>query len=349
MHYTLGIDTSGNDTVAGVVIDGIQIASEVNTSRLKRLPPTDSQFQESRHDPLQYISYVVDQALADAGISPDQISAVAVTQGPGLGSSLDIGLNYAKALSLIHNKPLIGVHHTEAHIYACKLVQPFRELHFPALAVIISSATTTFLKMTDYNRYKVIAETTDDTIGETIEKIGRVLGFQYPAGPKIEESAVRGNGIAYNFLRQLRLQNDVLSFNGIKAAVLNEITVAPVGTAGRISHPGGKRQLKSDISIHDTAASLQTSLVDILIRRLKEALHQSEAQEVLVVGGVAANHYLRQQINREVKVPVRYPPLNLCMNNGAMVAAAGYVRLQSGDAHLMNVEAKPLWPISLLF
>lgn len=348
MHYTLGIDTSGNDTVAGVVIDGVQIASEVNTSRLKRLPPTDSQFQESRHDPLQYITYVADQAISDAGISPAQLSAIAVTQGPGLGTSLDIGLNYAKAISLIHNKPMVSVHHAEAHIYACKLVQPFREIQFPALAVIISSATTSFLKMTDYNQYEVIAETADDTIGETIEKIGRVLGFRYPAGPKIEESAARGNGIAYSFLRQIRQQNDVLSFNGIKAAVLNEITVAPVGATGRMSHPGGKRQLKSDISIHDIAASLQTSLVDVLLRQLKVALRQSEANEVLVVGGVAANHYLRQQINRELKVPVRYPPLHLCMNNGAMVAAAGYARLQSGESTMQNIESRSLWPITTL-
>jgi N6-L-threonylcarbamoyladenine synthase len=346
MHYTLGLDTSGNDTVAGVVIDGVQIASDVNTSRLRRLPPTDSQFQESRHDPLQYISHVIDQALSDAGIRPEQLNAIAVTQGPGLGSSLDCGVNAAKALSLMYDKPLIGVHHTEAHIYACRLVQPFREISFPALVVLISSGATTLLKMTDYGSYELFAETTDDTIGETIEKIGRVLGFQYPAGPQIEESAARGNGIAYNFLRHLRLQDDTLSFNGIKAAVLNEITVPTLGEAGRVSHPGGKRQLRSDISIHDVAASLQTSLTDVLLRQLKKALQQNPVKEVLVVGGVAANHYLRQQINRELKVPVRYPPLHLCMNNGPMVAAVGYARLQRGQASPLEIEPVSLWPIN---
>jgi N6-L-threonylcarbamoyladenine synthase len=247
---------------------------------------------------------------------------------------------------LRYDKQLVGIHHLEAHIYACKLVQPFRELNFPALAVVISSGATTFLRMTDYGAYELIAETTDDTIGETIEKVGRVLGFRYPAGPQIEESAARGNGIAYNFLRHLRQQENTLSFNGIKAAVLSEVTVAPVGTTVRVSHPGGKRQLRSDISIHDVAASLQSSLVEVLLRQLKAILEQNKVNEVLVVGGVAANHYLRQQINREIKLPVRYPPLHLCMNNGAMVAIAGYDRLQRRQVTSLDIEPLPLWPIA---
>jgi N6-L-threonylcarbamoyladenine synthase len=348
MHYTLGIDTSGNDTVAGVVIDGFQIASEVNTSRLKHLPPVDSQFQELRHDPIQYLSLVVDQALGDAGIRPEQLNAVAVTQGPGLSGSLDAGLNFAKAISLLHDKPLVGVHHLEAHIYACRLVQPFKEIVFPALAIVVSGAATSFVRMLDYGSYETLAETTDDTFGEVMEKLGRVLGFRYPAGPSIEESAARGNGIAYNFLRQLRQQEHSLSFNGIKAAALQEITVPTIGDANRVNHPGGKRQLRSDISIHDVAASLQSSLVEVLLRQVKVILQQGQFHEILVVGGVAANHYLRQQVNRELQLPVRYPPLHLCMNNGAMVAAAGYARLRQEQSPALDLEARPLWPISAI-
>lgn len=347
MRYILGIDTSSSDTLAGVVIDGKTIVSDVNTARLKQQTKTrPSQFQEFSHDHLAHISYVVEQAVLDAGITYDRLDAIAVTQGPGLTSTLEIGLNFAKGLALSIEKPLIGVNHNEGHIYALHLAQPFREIEFPVLALIVSGTATEILLMSDYGQYQRLGGTMDDTIGETIEKVGKILGFAYPAGPLIEQSANLGNGSAFAFARSIRGDDPNLSFNTLKLAVLNEITVASAApNPGRKSGTNPKRQLRADISVNDVAASFQTAMFELLTKRTAQIAQKHSAREILVVGGVATNQHLRQIMSHQISLPVRFPPLHLCVNNGAMIAAAGFAALERDDSASINLTTSPLWSL----
>jgi N6-L-threonylcarbamoyladenine synthase len=347
MRYTLGIDTSSGDTLAGVVIDGKTVASDVNTLRLSDIPARKmSEFQDIHHDHLGHISAVVEQAVLDAGITYDRLDAICVTRGPGLGSALEVGINFAKGLALSTGKPLIGIHHLEGHIYALRLAQPFREIDFPALTLIVSGADTEYVLMSDYGQYEHLGGTVDDTVGETIEKIGKVLGFAYPAGPLIEQAAHLGNAAAYNFPRSVRGDEASLSFNQLKLAVLNEITVAPAGTPARKPATGIKRQLRSDISVNDAAASLQNAICEVLTKKTVQLAAKTGAREILVVGGVAANQHLRQTLSKASNLPVRFPPLHLCVNNGAMIAAAGFAYLEAGITAPFDLDALTLWPLA---
>jgi len=350
MHYTLGIDTSSGDTLAGVVIDGKTIASDINTARLKNLSKTKpNQFQEFSHDHLAHIGAVVEQAVLDAGISYDQLDAICVTRGPGLGSTLEVGMNFAKGLALGIDKPLIGVHHLEGHIYSLRLAQPFREIAFPALVLVASGAATEFILMGDYGQYEHIGGTMDDTAGETIEKIGKVLGFAYPAGPLLEQAANVGNAAAFNFPRTARGDDPTISFNGLKLAVLSEITVSSTysgGSPSRKQAAGVKRQLRTDVSINDVSASLQLALCEILAKRTVQTAQKLGVREILVVGGVAANQQLRQTMNKQSSLPLRFPPLHLCANNGAMIAAVGHVYLETGQHDTLEIGPLTLWPLA---
>jgi N6-L-threonylcarbamoyladenine synthase len=349
MRYTLGIDTSSGDTLAGVVIDGKTIASEINTARLKNSSKAKpDQFQDFSHDHLAYIGAVVEQAVLDAGISYDQLDAVCVTRGPGLASTLEVGLNFAKGLALGIDKPLIGVHHLEGHVYSLLLAQPFKEITFPALILIASGAATELILMRDYGQYEHIGGTVDDTAGETIEKIGKVLGFAYPAGPLIEQAANVGNAAAFNFPKTVRGDDPTISFNGLKLAVLSEITVSSTNTANSVTRKpaaGAKRQLRSDVSINDVSASLQNAICEILAKRTTQTAQKLGVREILVVGGVAANQQLRQTMNKQSSMPIRFPPVHLSANNGAMIAAAGYAYLETGQQDTLEIGAITLWPL----
>jgi N6-L-threonylcarbamoyladenine synthase len=346
MRYTLGIDTSSSDTLAGVVIDGRTMAANVDTARLNSTTKSkNTQFQDFNHDHLMYMSKVVEQAVLDAGIAYEQLDAVCVTRGPGLVNTLEVGLNFAKGLAMSIGKPLIGIHHLEGHIYSLKLAQPFQEITFPALAVIVSGSATEYILMKNYSEYEQVGGTVDDTAGETIEKIGRVLGFTYPAGPLIEQAANLGNATAFNFPRSVRGDVTSLSFNTLKLGVLNEITVGTGSNTSKAA-PSTKRQLKADISINDVAASLQAAICEILVKKTVQTAQKLDVREILVTGGVAANQQLRQSLSKQSSLPVRFPPLHLSINSGAMIAAAGYAYLNDDKHDSLQIEAIPLWPLS---
>ncbi len=347
MRYTLGIDTTSTETLASVVIDGRTVASDVNPLRLKISPQTKtSEFQEFSYDHLTYISKVVEQAVLDAGITYDQIDAVCVTRGPGLGSALEVGVNFAKGLAMSIEKPLFGIHHLEGHIYSLRFAQPFQEITFPALALIVSGGATEFILMRGYGDYERIGGTVDDTAGETIEKVGKILGFTYPAGPLMEQAAQVGNAAAYNFPKNVRGDESSLSFNTLKLAVLNEITVGTVSNPAQKQPPGTKRQLRADISINDVAASLQTAICEILAKKTTQTAQKFNVREIVVVGGMAANQQLRQMLTKQSALPIRFPPVHLCTNNGAMIAATGYARLDTGHTDSLDMDALTLWPLS---
>jgi N6-L-threonylcarbamoyladenine synthase len=286
--------------------------------------------------------------MGDAGISFNQLDVVAVTRGPGLVGSLLVGINYAKCLALTLGKPLLGINHLEGHIYSLWLTQPFRDVLFPVLVLIVSGGHTELLLMKDHGVYKRLGGTLDDAAGEAFDKVGRLLDLPFPGGPHIERVARNGNVKAFDFPRAMRGENYDFSFSGLKTAVMREVTVHS-SAAARRGHARGEEkraQLRSDISINDVAASFQEAVSEILVEKTAQAALEFGVTEIFMAGGVSANQLLRQKMRKDTELPVRYPPLNLCTDNGAMIAAAAYYRYELGLRSDLAFDVQPMWPLN---
>jgi N6-L-threonylcarbamoyladenine synthase len=352
MTHILGIETSCDETAAAVVIDGRTIAANVVASQIDLHARYGGVFPEmASRAHVESISAVVDQAMEDAGITYDKLDAIAVTRGPGLVGSLLVGVNYAKGLSLAAGVPLLGINHLEGHVYSLWLTQPFREVVFPVLVLIVSGGHTELLLMTEHNHYTLLGRTLDDAAGEAFDKVGRLLNLPFPGGPNIEQAALVGNASAFNFPRAKRDETYDFSFSGLKTAVIREVTVPPSAEARKQRGGDKKGQLKSDVSINDVAASFQEALAEILVEKTARAAKEHNVTEIFIAGGVSANQRLRQLMRKETDLLVRYPPLNLCTDNAAMIAAAAYYRydaaLRTGTAQTdpaMDVLA--MWPLT---
>lgn len=348
MTNILGIETSCDETAAAVVIDGRTIASNVVASQIDLHAEYGGVFPElASRAHAESISAVVGQAVRDAGIGYAQLDAVAVTRGPGLVGSLMVGINYAKGLALSTGKPLLGINHLEGHVYSLWLTQPFREPTFPVLVLIVSGGHSELLLMTAHGVYHRLGGTLDDAAGEAFDKVGRILGLPYPGGPNIERIAQTGNAVAYDFPRaMLKEPGFDFSFSGLKTAVMREVTVQPSSAARRERGAEKRSQLRSDVSVADVAASFQSALVDVLVEKVARAAKEYDVTEILLAGGVSANTYLRKHMRDRTDLPVRYPPLNLCTDNGAMIAAAGYYRLEAGLETQIDFDVIPMWHLS---
>lgn len=347
--YILGIETSCDETAAAVVIDGKTIASNVIASQIDLHAKYGGVFPElASRAHVEAIGPVVEQAMEDAGIGYEQVDAIAVTRGPGLVGSLLVGINFAKGLALGTDKPLLGINHLEGHVYSLWLTQPFREVTFPVLVLIVSGGHTELLLMSGHGQYERLGGTLDDAAGEAFDKIGRVLGLPFPGGPNIERAAQMGNAAAYKFPRAKRDETYDFSFSGLKTAVLREATVPPSAEAraSRKRPAEHTPHLRSDISVNDVAASFQEALVEILVEKTARAAKTHNVTEVFIAGGVSANQRLRQTMRKETDLPVRYPPLNLCTDNAAMIAAAGFFRSNAGLRHGLDLDVLPMWPLT---
>ncbi|NWF70482.1 MAG: tRNA (adenosine(37)-N6)-threonylcarbamoyltransferase complex transferase subunit TsaD [Chloroflexi bacterium] len=346
--YILGIETSCDETAAAVVIDGKTIASNIVASQIDLHAQYGGVFPEmASRAHVEAISPVVEEALRDAGIGYEHVDAIAVTRGPGLVGSLLVGVNYAKGLALATGKPLLGINHLEGHVYSLWLTQPFREILFPVVVLIVSGGHSELLLMTGHGQYQRLGGTLDDAAGEAFDKVGRILGLPFPGGPNIERAASLGNARAYNFPRAKRDDSYDFSFSGLKTAVLRESTV-PSSAAARRGERGTDRtpKLRTDISVNDVAASFQSALVEILVEKATRAAKAYQATEVLMAGGVSANSLLRQMMRSASELPVRYPPLNLCTDNAAMIAAAGYFRYNAGLRDDLSLDVAAMWPLT---
>ena len=348
MTYILGIESSCDETAAAVVIDGKTIASNIVASQIDLHAQFGGVFPEiASRAHVEAIGYVVDQAIADAGITINKIDAIAVTRGPGLVGSLLVGINYAKGLALAADKPLLGINHLEGHVYSLWLTEPQRDVQFPVLVLIVSGGHTAVLLMTDHGKYERLGGTLDDAAGEAFDKVGRMLGLPFPGGPNIERAALQGNSAAFDFPRAKTDSNYDFSFSGLKTAVLRETTVPPSAGAREGKRSADKQPiLRSDISVKDVAASFQKALVGTLVDKTVRAAKAYGATEILMAGGVSANHALREMMKAQSNLPVRYPPLNLCTDNAAMIAAAGYYRYQTGLCDDWDMDVKPMWALS---
>lgn len=347
--YILGIESSCDETAAAVVIDGKTIASNIVASQIDLHAEHGGVFPElASRAHVEAISSVVDQAMRDSGINYDKLDAIAVTQGPGLVGSLLVGINYAKGLALMTGKPLLGINHLEGHVYSLWLTQPFREVIFPVLVLIVSGGHTELVLMKEHGVYERLGGTIDDAAGEAFDKVGRLLELPFPGGPNIESAAQLGNATAYDFPRAKRDESYDFSFSGLKTAVMREATVQPTSEQRNKRQRGAEKRamLRNDVSINDIAASFQAAVVDVLVEKTARAAEEHKVTEILMAGGVSANQTLRAKLRRETELPVRYPPLNLCTDNAAMIAAAAYYRYQMGLRSSLDFDVVPMWHLS---
>lgn len=262
------------------------------------------------------------KAVKDANININSVDAIACTYGPGLVGALLVGVSYAKALSYALNKPLIGINHIKGHIAANYIT--YKELEPPFLCMMMSGGNTQIILVEDYNKFEVLGKTKDDAIGEAFDKVARVIGLGYPGGPKIDKLAKEGQPIID--LPKTHFDNLDFSFSGIKTAVIN------------LQHKD------PNIDKANLAASFEETVSNILVTHAKEAVKVTGIEKIVLAGGVSANTYIRKKFNelsKEEKLKIYYPELNLCTDNGAMIAAAGYYEFLEGNKSNLELNAIP--------
>jgi N6-L-threonylcarbamoyladenine synthase len=319
----LGIETSCDETAAAIVQDGDEILSNVVASQVdihSRYGGIVPEVASRQH--LITILPVLDGAMAGAKNWAD-IDAVAVTIGPGLAGSLLVGVNVAKAIALAHSLPLIGVNHLEAHIYANWLGKNKPE--FPCLCLIVSGGHSDLVLMRDHGQFQKLGRTRDDAAGEAFDKAARILGLDYPGGPAIEKAAV-GSPPSFALPRAWLRGSDDFSFSGLKTATLHLVQENDFSERARVN---------------EAAASFQQAVVDVLTTKTIQAAERLRVKQILVCGGVASNKALRDCFTNSSTVPVLIPPMDLCTDNAAMVAACGCFHYRLGKVDGYDVDVVP--------
>lgn len=324
----LGIETSCDETAASIVKNGNTILSNVVASQIESHKRFGGVVPEiaSRHH-VEQMTIVLEETIRQAEIGWDEIAAIAVTEGPGLVGALLVGVNAAKALAFAKSKPLVGVHHIAGHIYANRFQDEFE---FPLLALIVSGGHTELVLMKEHGHYELIGETRDDAAGEAYDKVARMLKLPYPGGPEIDRLAQAGEA-TIDFPRAwLEDGSYDFSFSGLKSAVINKIHNA--------------KQRGEALKDEDIAASFQASVVDVLTAKTLRAAKAFKVKQVIVAGGVAANKGLRKELTTQFEkeeIPLLIPPLNLCTDNAAMIAAAGTIAYEQGKRSGLDLNANP--------
>ena len=341
----LGIDTSCDETAAAVVTDGKEVLSNVVASQIKTHQEYGGVVPElASRKHIEAINYVVSKSLEEADVTFKDLEAIAVTNRPGLIGALLVGVAAAKSLAYCHNLPLLGINHIEGHIYANFMVHD--ALTFPHICLTVSGGHTLLVEVHEGWRYKVLGGTQDDAAGEVYDKVAKYLGLGFPGGKIIDDLAQNGNPSAVKFPRPMRNTDDYqFSFSGIKTSV--RYFVEKARRAGLLVENGqeGVESANPDmITVEDIAASFQAAVVDVLVYKSIRAAKATGAGAITLTGGVAANSQLRTSLKvaaAEIGVEVYYPPMNLCTDNGAMIAGIAYQKYQQGLRDELSLNATP--------
>lgn len=324
----LGIESSCDETAAAITRDGREVLSDVIYSQAdihSKYGGVVPEIASRRH--IEKILYVIDKSLADAGMTKDDIDAIAVTMGPGLVGALLVGVSAAKSLAYAWGKPLIGVNHIIGHISANFVAFP--ELTPPFLCLVASGGHSHIVNVKSYTETEILGATKDDAAGEAFDKVARVIGLGYPGGPKVDAAAKEGNDKAFDFPRA-KTGND-FSFSGLKTAVIN--------TVHKMEQKG------EPVPQADIAASFQRAVVDVLTEKTIHAAKISGSEKICLAGGVASNSLLRSEMAKKAKsekIEVYYPPLRLCTDNAVMISSAGYFKYKyTGETAGNDLNAYP--------
>ena len=324
--YILGIESSCDETSISIVKNGCEeiattVLTQMDTHALYGgvVPEIASRMHTEN------ITMVLENLLNKANMQVSDVDAIAVTYAPGLMGSLLVGLEFAKVLSLVYNKPLIKTHHIAGHIYANNLVKP---IQFPSLALVVSGGHTELVIMKDDYQFEVLGTTLDDAIGECFDKVARVIGLKYPGGPNIEKYAKDGKP-TYNLPIPMNNNELNFSYSGLKSAVINLVH--------------NEKQRGKEINPYDLACSFQTIAIDELIRKTELAINKTGIKNLIVAGGVSANNYLREkliELCEKSDCDLSIPPLKYCTDNATMIACAAYPQFLKKDFADLNINAK---------
>lgn len=326
----LAIESSCDETAAAVVKNGREVLSNIIYSQIDLHTLYGGVVPEiASRKHIEKINQVVRKALADASCTLDDITAVAVTYGPGLVGALLVGVAEAKAIAFAANKPLVGVHHIEGHISANYIEN--KELEPPFLCLVVSGGHSHLVRVKDYGEYEILGKTRDDAAGEAFDKVARAIGLGYPGGPKIDRVSNGGNPEAIIFPR-VKIADNVydFSFSGLKSAVLNYLN--------------GCQMKGIEINQADVAASFQKAVVDVLVEHSMDAVKRYHVDKFAIAGGVASNSHLRAALESACsKQGVKFfrPSPILCTDNAAMIGAAGYYEYLKGVRHGWDLNAVP--------
>jgi len=324
--YILAIESSCDETSVSIIKNGSDEISTVVLSQMDThanyggvVPEIASRMH------IENITIVIEEALTKANMKMEDITAIAITYGPGLIGSLLIGVMAAKTLAYIYNKPLVPVHHIAGHIYANNLVKP---MQFPLMALVVSGGHTELVYMKDHYSFEIVGSTLDDAIGEAYDKVARVVGVKYPGGPNVDKLAHIGKD-TYNLPMPLDDDTFNFSFSGIKSAVINLVH--------------NEEQRGNAIIKENLACSFQNRVVDILVKKTMHALTQYGVKNLIVAGGVSANKGLREKLTiscEEKGIDLTIPEIKYCTDNAAMIGAAGYFAYKLGRRADLTLNAK---------
>lgn len=333
----LAIESSCDESAAAVVEDGREVLSNVIHTQIPihtRYGGVVPEIASRNH--VMDVPAVAEKAVKDAGLTFDDIDAVAVTRGPGLVGALLVGVSYAKGLASALGVPLIGVHHIEGHIAANYI--DHKDLEPPFLCLVVSGGHSHLIKVNGYTDFEIVGHTVDDAAGEAFDKIARTVGLGYPGGPKIDAAAKTGNPEAVHFpIAKTESGEYDFSFSGLKSCALNYINQ--------------KRQKGEEINVNDLAASLQKAVADALSEKSLKLLKETGGDKLVIAGGVSANSGLRKTLEEGVEslgAKLYYPELAHCTDNAAMIGAQAYYDYMAGERSGMDLDAKPSIPVGSL-
>ena len=324
----LAIESSCDETAVAIVRDGREVLCDCIASQValhREYGGVVPEIASRKH--IEAIYGLADQALAETGLTRQDIDAVAVTYAPGLIGAVLVGVNFAKAAALALGKPLIPVHHIRGHIAANYIAYP--DLKPPFLCLVVSGGHTMIVEVTDYTEMRILGTTLDDAAGESFDKVGRVLGMPYPGGAALDKMAQQGDDTKYDLPRSRPGANPYdMSFSGLKTAALNLIHHA--------------EQVGEELDIPSLCASFTAAVSDTLVPRVVQALQETGLKKVAVAGGVAANSRIRKDIlaaAEALEAEVFMPPLKLCGDNAAMIGAQAYYEFLAGNTADMSLNA----------